>query len=232
LLALNTTTGKLVWSISSFDVDANPELAYGIMTTLNAYDNQVYAYGQGPSRTTVSAPSVGVTTGTPVTISGTVTDVSAGASQEAVAANYPNGLPCVSDASMTAFMESVYMQQPMPHDITGVPVTFSVIDANGNYRTIGSTTSNGLGDYSFTWKPDISGNYTVYATFAGTNGYYGSTASAGFYASAAGATPAPTATPLTGLASNTTVMYIGIAIIIVIIIIGAVLAILVTRKRP
>jgi hypothetical protein len=202
------------------------------MTTLNAYDNQVYAYGQGPSRTTVSAPSVGVTTGTPVTISGTVTDVSAGASQEAVAANYPNGLPCVSDASMTAFMESVYMQQPMPHDITGVPVTFSVIDANGNYRTIGSTTSNGLGDYSFTWKPDISGNYTVYATFAGTNGYYGSTASAGFYASAAGATPAPTATPLTGLASNTTVMYIGIAIIIVIIIIGAVLAILVTRKRP
>ena len=56
LLALNTTTGALIWKIDSFDVDANPELAYGIMTTLNAYDNQVYAYGQGPSKTTVTAP--------------------------------------------------------------------------------------------------------------------------------------------------------------------------------
>ena len=62
MLALNTTTGELVWNIGSFDVDANPELAYGIMTTLNAYDNQIYAYGQGPSATTVNAPQIGVTT--------------------------------------------------------------------------------------------------------------------------------------------------------------------------
>jgi hypothetical protein len=175
---------------------------------------------------------VGVTTATPITITGSVTDISAGASQAAVAANFPNGLPCVSDDSMTQFMESVYMQQPEPHNVTGVPVTFSVLDSNGNYRTIGSTTSNGLGDYSFTWKPDIPGNYTVYATFAGTQSYYGSTASTGFYASSPAATAAPAATPLTGLASNNTVMYGIVAIIIVIIVIGAVLAILVTRKRP
>ena len=101
-LALNVTTGQLVWTIDAFDVDSNSELSYGIMTTLNAYDDQIYAYGQGPSATTVSAPSVGVTTATPVTITGTVMDISAGSQQEAVAANFPNGLPCVSDASMSS----------------------------------------------------------------------------------------------------------------------------------
>ena len=131
-LAINCTNGKLVWSILAFDVTSAPAISDGVMTTLNAYDNQIYAYGQGPSKTTVSAPQVGVTTTTPITMTGSVTDISAGASQQAVAANFPNGLPCVSDASMTQFMESVYMQQPEPHNVTGVPVTFSVIDANGN----------------------------------------------------------------------------------------------------
>ena len=72
------------------------------MTILNAYDNQIYAYGMGPSKTTVTAPDVGVTTATPVTITGTVMDISAGSQQNAVAANFPNGLPCVSDASMSS----------------------------------------------------------------------------------------------------------------------------------
>ena len=152
----------------------------------------------GPSKTTVTAPNVGVTTATQITITAQLRTSLQARHKQAVAANFPNGLPCVSDASMTQFMEAVYMQQPVPHDITGVPVTFTVIDSNGNYRTIGTTTTNGLGDYSFTWKPDITGNYTVYATFAGTQSYYGSTASTGFYASSPAATSAPTATPLTG----------------------------------
>jgi hypothetical protein len=230
-LALNTTTGKLVWSIDAFDVDANPELAYGIMTTLNAYDNQIYAYGQGPSKTTVNAPEVGVTTATPITITGTVTDISAGAQQQAVAANFPNGLPCVSDASMSQFMEAVYMQQPIPTNTTGVPVTISVLDSNGNFRPIGVATTNANGFYSLKWTPDIAGNFTVTATFAGTKGYYGSTANAAFYASPV-TTTAPTVTPTTGLASNTTLEYGLVAIIVVIVIIGAVLALLVTRKHP
>jgi hypothetical protein len=230
LLALNTTDGSLVWSIQSFDVDANPELAYGIMTTLNAYDNQVYAYGQGPSKTTVSAPSVGVTTNTPVTITGMVTDISAGASQEAVAANFPNGLPAVSDASMSQFMETVYMQQPIPHNVTGVPVTISVLDSNGNYRTIGTTTTDGTGAYGLTWTPDIPGNFTVIATFAGSGGYYGSSAQTYFYASAP-ATPTPA--PPTAPAPMTDTYVIGgvIAIIIAIAIVGALLAMML-RKRP
>jgi hypothetical protein len=232
LMALNCTTGKLVWTIDSFDVDSHPITADGILTELNAYDNQIDAYGMGPSKTTVSSPQIGVTTATPITITGTVTDISAGASQAAVVGNFPDGLPCVSDDSMSAFMEAVYMQQPMPTSVTGVPVTLSVLDSNGNYRTIGTTTTDASGLYSFNWTPDITGNYTVTATFAGTQAYYGSSAQAAFYASSPGATAAPTSTPLTGIASNTTVMYVGIAIIIVIIIIGAAILLVVTRKRP
>src|SRR5208283_699282 len=213
LYCVDAVSGKLLWNINNFAEGVMP-VSDGVLVALNGYDNQVYAYGMGPSKTTVTAPGVGVTTSTPITITGSVTDISAGSEQNAVAANFPNGLPCVSDASMSAFMEAVYMQQPMPTNTTGVPVTFTVLDANGNSRTIGTTTTNALGDYSFTWKPDIPGNYTVYATFAGTQAYYGSSASTGFYASSSAAT-SPTATPLTGLASNTTLMYGIVAIIIV-----------------
>jgi hypothetical protein len=89
-----------------------PVIAYGIMIILNAYDNQIYAYGKGPSAITVTAPSGGVTTATPITISGSVIDNSAGSQQEAVASSFPNGVPAVSDVSQTAWMEYVYMQQP------------------------------------------------------------------------------------------------------------------------
>jgi len=233
LLAINCTNGKLVWSQAAFDVDSHPITVDGIMTDLNAYNNEIYAYAQGPSKTTVTAPNVGVTTATPITIRGTVTDISPGASQEVVAADYPNGLPCVSDASMTPFMEAVYDQQPMPTNLTGVPVTISVTDSNHNTYVIGTAISSPTtGEYSLTWTPDIPGNYTVAAIFAGTGGYYGSTAQTAFYASSPAATTAPTAAPASGLASNNTLMYVGVAIIIVIIIIGAVLAILVTRKHP
>ena len=64
---------SLVWSDRLHSTLTANRIAYGIMTTLNAYDNQIYAYGQGPSETTVSAPQTGVTTATPVTITGTVT---------------------------------------------------------------------------------------------------------------------------------------------------------------
>jgi len=129
-------------------------------------------------------------------------------------------------------MGYVYQQQPMPTNFTGVPVTISVLDSNGNYRTIGTTTTDTSGSYSLTWTPDISGNYTVYANFAGTNGYWPSSAETHFYTGNPSPTIAPTATPVAGLASNNTLMYGLVSIIIVIVIIGAVLAILVTRKRP
>ena len=111
------------------------------MTTFNSYDGQIYAYAQGPSKTTISVPQIGITTDTPITLTGRITDICAGASQPAVAANFPNGLPCVSDESMSGLMEAAYEQQPLPSNLTGVPVTIYVLDSNNNYRSIGTTTS-------------------------------------------------------------------------------------------
>ena len=231
-IAVNLTDGKLVWSILGFDVDGGTAISDGIMVAESAYDNQVYAYGTGPSQTTVTAPSVGVTTATQITISGTVTDISAGSKQEAVAANFPNGLPCVSDASMTPWMEYVYQQQPFPTNVTGVPVTISVHDSNGNTRQIGTTTSDASGMFSLTWKPDISGDYTVYASFAGSESYYGSSAEASFHASEAATTPAPTAAPVSNVATTTDLMMYTAGAAIAIIIAIAIATVLLLRKRP
>jgi hypothetical protein len=201
------------------------------MLDLNSYDNQIYAYGKGPSQITVNAPSVGVSTATPMTITGTMTDISAGSKQAAVALSYPNGLPCVSDASMSSWMETVYMQQPLANNVTGVPVTISVVDSNGNTRPIGTAISNTFGTYSLTWTPDIAGDYTVIANFAGTQSYYPSSASTAFHAAepAATATPAPTAAP--SMADQYFAPAIA-GLFVAIIVVGVALALLMLRKRP
>ena len=231
-LAVNCTNGQLVWKIDGFDINGLPYMAYGQMVILDGYNNLIEDYGQGPSATTISAPQVGVTTGTPMTITGSVMDVSAGSQQEVVKADFPNGLPCVSDASMTGFMEAVYMQQPMPTNVTGVPVTLSVIDHNGNSRVIGTTTTNAMGTYGFNWAPDIPGNYTVIATFAGSGAYYGSSAQTYFYANSAAPTPAPTTAPATNLATYSELTWGIIGAVIAIIIAIAIVGLLLIRKKP
>ena len=70
----------------------------------------------------------------------------------------------------------VYKQFERPNNTIGVPVALDVIDANGNSRNIGTTTSDATGFYSYHWTPDIPGKYTVIATFGGSNAYYGSSA--------------------------------------------------------
>jgi hypothetical protein len=204
----------------------------GLLICNNAYDTQAYSFGQGPSKTTVTAPQVGITTATPITITGRVTDICAGSQQAAVAANFPNGLPCVSDASMSRFMEAVYQQQQMPTNLTGVPVTLNVVDSNGNYRTIGTTTSNAYGTYSLTWTPDIPGNYAVTATFAGTQSYYGSSDATAFYVSeSAATTPTPTSGP-SNLATTSDLMTYMAVVAIAIIIAIAIVGFLILRKHP
>jgi hypothetical protein len=230
-LALNATSGQLVWDNLGYDVTGTA-VADGIMTTYNAYDAQIYAYGQGPSKTTVTAPNVGVTTATPVVISGTVTDVSAGASQEAVAANFPNGLPCVSDASMTQFMEYVYEQQVHPSNTVGVPVTLTAKDPNGNQVTLGTVTSDQSGYYSLTWTPPLAGNYTISATFQGTGSYYGSYAETSIFAGNPAPTQAPAATPAVSGLATMSGLTIGIAVAIIAIIIAiAIVGLLLLRRK-
>jgi hypothetical protein len=133
---------------------------------------------------------------------------------------------------MSQWMSYVYQQQPEPTNFTGVQVTISVLDSNGNCYKIGTATTDASGTYSLTWTPIIPGNFTVYANFEGTNGYWPSSAEAHFYASPPAPTAPPTAAPVTGLASTAS-LELGIAaVIIVIIVCVAVLAVIMLRKRP
>jgi hypothetical protein len=214
----------------AFDVTTTTAVSDGVMTAFSSYDNQIYAYSKGPSAMTVSAPDVGVTTATPITIRGTVMDISAGTKQEAQAANFPNGVPCVSDASMAQWMEYVYMQQQCPTNAAGVPVSINVVDSNGNYREIGATTSDASGMFTFNWTPDIPGSYTVVAIFAGSESYYTSSAETSFYANEA---PSATAVP-TPVPQSTTDLYFvpAVAGIIAAIVAVGVVILLALRKRP
>jgi hypothetical protein len=241
MLAVNMTDGSLVWSELGMYIRSTA-IADNIMLSMNAYDNQIYAFGKGPSTMTVSAPNIGVTTATPITITGTVMDISPGTrainnpditltKQNEIALNFPNGIPCVSDKSQSRWMEYVYQQQPAPTNTQGVPVTLSVLDANNNFRTIGTPTSDATGTFSYTWTPDIPGDYTLIASFSGSNSYYGSSATTHIYASSPAATHEATATPVTGLATSSDVMYVGVAIIIVIIIAIAIVGLLILRKH-
>lgn len=226
-LCLNITTGERIWQIEAFDVTSAPAIADGVMVTLNAYDNQIYAWGKGPTQLTVNAPAVGVTTATPIIISGSIYDLSSGSKQEAVAARFPHGLPAISDNSMTPFMEYVYMQQEKPTNATGVPISIDVIDGNGNYRNIGMTASDVNGKFALSWTPDIPGDFKVIASFAGSESYYGSSDVAFF---TAGET-APTASPISQITVPSNEMYFAASTVAIILAI-AIVGLLILRKKP
>ncbi len=235
LRCVDADSGAELWTISSWLSSGSfysqgAALADGYMTYFNTYDGQIYTIGKGPSAMTVNAPSVGVTTATPITITGTILDTAAGTQQEAQKANYPYGVPCVSDESMSTFMEALYMQKPLPSNLTGVPITINVVDSNGNYRAIGTTTSDVSGTFAYNWTPDIPGAYTLVAIFEGSNAYYGSNAEAHFYASEPAAAPTPQPTQAPSVA-DLYFLPMSIAIIIAIIIVGIVIVV-VLRKRP
>ncbi len=232
--AINATDGSEIWKLSAY-TGSFSVIGYGIAdgfaTFFNGYDNQIYVVGRGPSALTVEAPKTGIDLGKSLIISGAVTDISSGSTQDQQAARFPHGLPVSSDASMTDWMGYVYQQKPMPTDFTGVDVTINVVDANGNFRPIGTTTTDASGMYSLQWKPDIEGKYTVIATFAGTNGYWPSYSETSFAVDPAPATPAPTNPPTDSVADMYFVPAI-VGLLVAIILVGAVLALLLMRKRP
>jgi outer membrane protein assembly factor BamB len=231
---INATDGTELWTILDYGnqmYGGQAAVADGYLTTLNSYDSQIYCFGKGPSAMTVDAPTAAVELGQSLVIRGTVTDIAAGTKQTEQAGRFPNGVPAVSDESQGAWMEYVYMQKPRPMDTVGVPVTISVVDANGNYRDIGTATSNSDGFYAMNWMPDIEGQYTVYASFAGSESYWPSHAVTSFAVDPAPATPSPTEAPLSSMADAYFVPAVA-GIIIAIAIVGIVLALLLLRKRP
>jgi hypothetical protein len=232
--AVNATDGKEIWTISGVTMEFGQmsyAIADGYATWFNGYDNQIYTAGRGPSATTVTAPNTAVESGSPVVIRGTITDISAGTMQTQQVADFPNGVPVASDVSMKDWMGYVYQQKPLPTNFTGVPVTISVLDSNNNFRTIGTATTDATGLYSLTWTPDISGNFTVVANFAGTNGYWPSYAETSFVANSAHATTVPTATTATSVADTYFVPAIA-GLFVLIIIVLALVALQMFRKRP
>ena len=233
-ICVDAYTGKEIWSIfgnAGYRSRAGCAVADGFLVYTNLYDMQVYCFGKGPSAINVEAPTADIMEGSGLVIRGSVTDIAAGTKQNEQAARFPNGVPVVSDASQSAWMEYVYMQKPRPTNTTGVPVTISVTDANGNFREIGNVTTND-GFFSLNWKPDIPGQYTVYASFAGTESYWPSHALTSFAVDAAAPTPTPTAISQANLATTADLMtYLAIGVTAIIIAI-AIVGILLLRKRP
>ena len=135
---INATTGQQIWQFSGITAEFSSmsyAMADGYNTWFNGYDNSIYVVGRGPSATTVQAPQTAITAGNNVIIQGTVMDISAGTTQTEQAADFPHGVPCASDTSMTAWMGYVYQQQPEPTNFTGVTVTLTAIDPNNNFIT-------------------------------------------------------------------------------------------------
>ena len=229
--AINATDGTEIWTISGYTGEFSAmsyAMADGYNTWLNGYDNQIYVVGKGPTQLSVTAPSTAADR-----IKCGYTRNSHGQifwnNSNPASWSIPQWSTSCIDASMKGWMEYVYMQQPIPSNFTGVPVTIDVTDSNGNTRNIGSATTDSSGMFTFSWKPDISGDFKVTATFHGTNGYYPSWSETSFTVSERHPTVAPTAAPPSSN-TDTYILASAAAIIIVIIIIGAILMIMVRKK--
>ncbi len=253
LWCINATSGQKIWSTYGFATQnaGSCSIADGYLTVLSGYDNQIYCYGMGQSATTVSASPITVANGGTTTIQGTVTDQSPGQTCLGIPAA---GTPAISDASMSQWMEYLYMQQPKPMNATGVPVTLTAFDPNGNTENIGTVTSDMKGNYAIAWTPPVPGVYKITATFAGSDSYFGSDAETAISVAKAPAaqvpaatpaptaTPSPTVTPITSPSPQVTATpvpapsspslpttYIIIAVVAIIVVVAA--AALVLRRR-
>ncbi len=222
LVCINATTGDITYTLNG---GIYPTAASdGILLGLGEYDGLLYGLGKGQTSTTVSAPQTAITSGTAVTIVGSVLDQSAA---------QPN-TAAISDADMSVWMDYMHMQNATllnnPPECTGVPVTLTAVDPNGNTVTIGTTTSNYQGNYGFQWTPTISGMYTIYANFEGSDSYYKSSASTYATVVSAASTPAPTTTQ-SALTNSDVLTYFATGVVVIIVAI-AVATVLMLRKKP
>ncbi len=230
---LNATTGEEIWRING----AFRQTRWGgrgiigdsIIATMDTYDESVYAIGKGPTAITTSAPNLAASIGQPVVIKGSVMDISPGTTSDSAQLRFPNGVPAVSDESQSDWMLYVYKQFAEPTNTIGVQVSIDTVDPNNNYIHIGTTTTDATGTYRLSWTPTIAGNYTTFASFAGSKSYYGSTAEDGFTVAEAQQTLTPS--PLALSTTDPNLMLGIIGIIITVIAVGVVLALLITKKR-
>jgi hypothetical protein len=230
--ALNATTGEEIFKMLGWAGTTGGRgtstciLADGCFVYYNFYDNQIWCVGKGPSDTSVAASPKVSTEGDKVLVEGTVIDIAAGTTQHEQAARFPDGVPAVSDANMSRWMEYVYMQQPMPDNVVGVEVIISVLDPNNNCYEVARTNSDASGFFSVEFEPEVPGKYTVIATFVGSESYYGSSAETAVFVEEA-PQPTPTATPVPQEPVGT---YFTISTVLIIVAI-AIVAFLLLRRR-
>ena len=231
-ICINATDGTEIWRVNGMYRQTrwggNAIMGDSIIATMDTYDQRIYAVGKGPSQISVTASPAVLPLSDGVMIQGYVTDISAGTKDDSITARFPNGVPVVADASMSDWMLYVYKQFSRPNNAKGVEVTLSVLDSNNNYREIGKTTANSDGFFKLNWKPDIEGEYTVYAIFGGSAAYYPSHAETAFAVNPA---PQTQTTEYPQPVDNTmTVVGVGAAILVAIAVVGVVM-VLMLRKR-
>ena len=234
LRCINITDGTEMWKLLDYlgFGSASNAFADGYIVTSSTYDNNIYCIGKVPSAATITAsPEVSVH-GNSVLIKGTVTDISPGTNKLMQTARYPSGVPAIADADMQAWMEYLYMQQALPSNAKGVEVTLDTVDPNGNFVHIGTVTSDISGKFSYVWTPEVSGKYTVLATFAGSKSYWPSYSETAIAVSEAAPTPAPTALLQSNIATTADLMMYMAAGVIAIIIAIAIVGLLILKKRP
>jgi outer membrane protein assembly factor BamB len=218
--AINATDGTEIWKL--LDFNNGMAIADGYIVTSGNYDNEIYVIGKGPSAAIVTAsPKVSVH-GNSVLIEGTVTDQSPGAL----------GTPAIADADMQAWMEYLYEQQAMPTNAKGVEVTLDTVDPNGNFVHIGTVTSDMSGMFKKLWTPEVPGEYTVIATFAGSESYGSSYAETAVGVTAApqpSASPSPQPAPLLTLAPEAAYPIAGLVIAIIV---ALAVLMLIRQRKP
>jgi hypothetical protein len=217
MFAIDDESGDEIWSISGYM--SLRAIADGYLVTYNGYDNLMYCFGKGPTKVTLQAPLTAINEGESLMLVGTVTDQSPGV----------EGTAAISDEDMSDWMEYLRMQKPMPMNVKGVEVLLETLDPNGNFYEIGTVTSDASGMFKMMWEPPVPGEYTVMATFRGSESYWSSHAETAVGVVAA-PQPTPPPDPTPAPMTDTYVIGLGVAALIAIIVFGL-LILLMLRKR-
>lgn len=142
-VCLDAITGEVIWRIDGMLRQSRwggrGIMADSIIATQSTYDQRVYAVGKGPSATIVEAGPASSVEGKGVVVTGMVTDVSPGTNDGVLPMRFPNGVPAVSDANQSAWMQYVHLQYAKPADVVGVEVVISVLDPNNNAYEVART---------------------------------------------------------------------------------------------